>query len=141
VTAKNTTRPGDASDVVPHSVRVAFALFVGVVVLSLLNAVLQLVAHLGGTKPLYGALIEAALFLGLGSQMWAGKLWARITLLSVAGVFLVIGILSVIGLAGAFGHGLDGLVTFALICIGLKVLMIIAGSMMMYRPDTYGYFK
>lgn len=141
MTAKNTTRADSESGSVPHSVRVSFALFVGVVLLSLLNAVIQLVAHLNGTKPLFGALIEAVLFLGLGSMMRIGRLWARITLLSVAGVFLVIGILSVIGLAAAFGHGLNGLVTFALICVGVKVLVIIAGSLMMYRPDTYGYFK
>lgn len=140
MTAKNTARPDGGSGVVPRSVRLAFLLFVGAVALSLLNALLQLVTHLGGTKPLYGALIEAALFLGLGSQMRVGKLWARVTLLSVAGVFLVIGILSVIGLAGALGKGLGGLELLAVVCVGVKVLVIIAGALMMYRADTYGYF-
>jgi hypothetical protein len=133
-------RTGDDLLPPPSAVSASFALFVGESVLALLNAVIQVSAHFNGPVAVVGAAIEASLLIGLGIQMRAGKLWARVTLMSVAGLFVVIGVLSVIALRGAFGHRMDGLVLFALICVTVKLALIVAGVVMMYRPSTYGYF-
>jgi hypothetical protein len=109
--------------------------------LSLLNAVLQLSTQLSGATVLVGALIEAALFLGLGVPMRAGRLWARMALMSVAWVFIAIGVLAGFALNSAFGHEVDGLVAFALICVAGKLLLIIVGTVLMYRPENRGYFR
>lgn len=121
--------------------RAAFALFVGEVVLSLLNAVLQVSTQLSGTTVVIGALIEAGLFLGLGVPMRAGRLWARMALMSVAWVFIAIGVLAGFALNSSFGQDVNGLVAFALICVAGKLILIIAGTVMMYRPENRGYFR
>lgn len=134
-------RTGDDLLPPPGAVSASFALFVGESVLALLNAVIQVSAHFSGPAALVGAVIEASLLIGLGVRMRAGKLWARVALMSVAGLFVVIGVLSVIALRGAFGHQMDGLVVFALICVAVKLALIVGGVVMMYRPSTYGYFR
>jgi hypothetical protein len=125
----------------PTSVRLAFAVFLGDVVLSLLNAVIQVSVHLSGATVLVGAVIEAVLFIGLGVRMRAGRLWARVTLMSVSFVFVAVGVLAVIGLDSAFGHQVDGLVWFALICVAVKLVLIVAGTVLMYRPGNALYFR
>ncbi|HEV7789137.1 MAG TPA: hypothetical protein VGP05_09010 [Pseudonocardia sp.] len=130
----------DAGPLPPTAVRASFALFVGVVVLSLLNAVIQISFRISGATVLVGALIEAALFLVLGSQMRVGRLWARVTLMSVAWVFVAVSLLALFGLKGEFGRNLDGLVLFTLGYVTAKLAMIVAATVLMYRPSTRGYF-
>jgi len=130
----------DAGSLPPTPVRASFALFLGVVVLSLLNAVIQVAFRLSGATVVAGALIETVLFVLLGTQMRAGRLWARVTLMSVAWVFVAVSLLVVFGLNGAFGGHMDGLVLFTLMYVVAKLLMIIAATMCMYRPSTRGYF-
>lgn len=125
----------------PRSVRLAFFFYLAVVVLSATNALLQLASGLNGALPLVGTIIEAVLFIGLGWQMRAGKQWARGTLLGVSGLFLTIGILAATGLRGALNGDIDALIVAALACVAAKVLMIVAGAVTMYRPDTYQYFR
>jgi hypothetical protein len=125
----------------PTAVRAAFALFIGEVVLSLLNAVIQLSAHIGGAPVLVGSLLEAVLFVGLGSQMRAGKLWARMALMSFGWVFIAVGVLAVLELKHAFGYPVGGLVLFALICVAGKLILIVGGVFLMYRSETRGYFR
>jgi hypothetical protein len=130
----------DVGPLPPASVRASFALFLGVVVLSLLNAVIQVAFRLSGTTVLIGALIETVLFLLLGTQMRAGKLWARVTLASVAWVFVAVSALAVFGLTGEWGGNLRGLVVFTLVAVVAKLTMIIAATALMYRPGVRGYF-
>ncbi|MCU1650958.1 MAG: hypothetical protein QOG57_3865 [Pseudonocardiales bacterium] len=130
----------DAGPLPPTAVRASFALFVGVVVLSLLNAVIQISFRISGATVLVGALIEAVLFLVLGSQMRVGRLWARVTLMSVAWVFVAVSLLALFGLKGEFGRNLDGLVLFTLGYVTAKLAMIVAATVLMYRPSTRGYF-
>ncbi|MDT7609096.1 MAG: hypothetical protein QOC83_3162 [Pseudonocardiales bacterium] len=130
----------DAGPLPPTAVRASFALFVGVVVLSLLNAVIQISFRISGATVLVGALIEAVLFLVLGSQMRVGRLWARVTLMSVAWVFVAVSLLALFGLNGSFGRNLDGLVLFTLGYVTAKLAMIVAATVLMYRPSTRGYF-
>lgn len=132
-----------STDVVPlppAPVRASFALFFGVVVLSLLNAVIQVAFRPSGTPVLVGALIEAGLFVLLGAQMRAGKLWARVTLASVAWVFVVVSVLAVYGLNGEWGGNLRGLVVVTLIFLVAKLSMIISATVLMYRPGVREYF-
>jgi hypothetical protein len=131
----------DAGPLPPTPVRASFALFVGVVVLSLLNAVIQIAFRIGGFTVLVGALIETVLFVFLGSQMRVGKLWARVTLMSVAWVFVAVSLLAVFGLNGSFGRHMDGLVLFTLVYVTAKLAMIVAATVLMYRPSTRGYFR
>jgi hypothetical protein len=130
----------DAGPLPPTAVRASFALFVGVVVLSLLNAVIQISLRISGATVLVGALIEAVLFLVLGSQMRVGRLWARVTLMSVAWVFVAVSLLALFGLNGSFGRNLDGLVLLTLVYVTAKLAMIVAATVLMYRPSTRGYF-
>jgi hypothetical protein len=130
----------DAGPVPPTAVRASFALFVGVVVLSLLNAVIQISLRVSGATVLVGALIETVLFVFLGSQMRTGRLWARVTLMSVAWVFVAVSLLAVFGLNGSFGRHMDGLVLFTLVYVTAKLAMIVAATVLMYRPSTRGYF-
>jgi hypothetical protein len=122
-------------------VRAAFALFIGEVVLSLLNAVIQLSAHISGAPVLVGSLIEAVLFIGLGCQMWAGKLWARVALMSFGWVFIAVGVLAVLALNHALDYPVGGLVLFALICVAGKLILIVGGVFLMYRPQNRDYFR
>ncbi|WP_028926148.1 hypothetical protein [Pseudonocardia acaciae] len=120
--------------------RASFALFLGVVVLSLLNAVIQSAFRLSGTPVLVGALIESVLFLVLGAHMRAGRPWARVTLASVAWVFVVVSLVAVYGLNGEWGGNLRGLVMFTLVAIVAKLAMIVAATLLMYRPSVRAYF-
>lgn len=132
-----------STDVVPlppAPVRASFALFLGVVVLSLLNAVIQVAFRLSGTPVLVGALIETGLFVLLGTQMRAGRLWARMTLASVAWVFVVVSLIGLLGLNGQWGGNLRGLVVYTLVSLVAKLFMIIAATVLMYRPGVRDYF-
>jgi|SRR5882757_1801887 len=130
----------DSGPLPPTPVRASFALFLGVVVLSLLNAVVQVAFRLSGAITVVGAVIEAVLFVLLGTQMRAGRLWARVTLMSVAWVFIAVSLLAMVGLNGAYGNHMDELVLFTLIYVSAKLAMIIAATALMYRPSTRGYF-
>jgi hypothetical protein len=130
----------DVGPLPPTAVRASFALFLGVVVLSLLNAVIQIAFKISGATVLVGALIETVLFLFLGTQMRGGRLWARVTLMSVAWVFVAVSLLAVFGLNESLGRHMDGLVLLTLVYVSAKLAMIIAATVAMYRPSTRGYF-
>lgn len=132
--------PTDVVPLPPAPVRASFALFLGVVVLSLLNAVIQLAFRFSGTPVLVGALIETGLFVLLGTQMRAGRLWARVTLTSVAWVFVAVSLLALFGLNGEWGGNLRGLVVFSLVALLAKLCMISAATVLMYRPGVRDYF-
>lgn len=125
---------------IPRALRVSFAFYLGDVGLAVLVAVVELVFHLSGWAVLIGAAIEAAVLLGFGSQMLAGKQWGRIGLMSFSWVFIAINALAIIGLNGAFGKGVDELALFALVCVAAKLLLIALGLVSMYRPSTRAYF-
>jgi cobalamin biosynthesis protein CobD/CbiB len=131
----------EGSTAPPAAVRAAFALFLADAALSLLNAILQLVYHLGGPVVLVGAVIEAVLFISLGSRMRQGKQWARGALLGLAGLFVALGVLVFLTLHSAFGSQTNGLVGVALVCVGLKAVLIATATAMMYRPDNTAYFN
>jgi hypothetical protein len=124
----------------PAPVRVSFALFLTVVVLSLFNAVIQMTLRLSGATVLVGALIETVLFVSLATQMRTGRLWARVTLMGVAWVFVAVNLIAVVGLNSSLGKHMNGLVLFTLVYLTVNLVMIIAGTVLMYRPSTRGYF-
>jgi hypothetical protein len=131
----------DAGGLPPVAVRASFALLLGVVVLSLLDAVVQVAFRLTGATAGVGAVIEALLFVPLGAQMRAGRLWARMSLLSVAWVSVAVTLLGMFGLGGAFGARLTGLELLTLGYLSGKLVMIIAATVLMYRPSTRDYFR
>jgi hypothetical protein len=131
----------DTGPLPPVAVRASFALFLGVVVLSLFNAVVQVAFRISGATAGLGAVIEAVLFVFLGTQMRAGRLWARVTLMSVVWVFVVISLLAVLWLGGAFGVHLSGLAMLTLCYITAKLAMIVAATVLMYRPSARDYFR
>lgn len=133
--------PVDEGLVPPSAVRAAFALFVAEVAFSLLNVYIQISHQLSGYTALVGPAIEAVVFIVVGSRMRVGKLWARVAVMSLGWLFIAVGVLSVVGLAGAFGHRMDGLVWFAMGCVLVKIVLIISGIVMMYRPENLGYFR
>jgi hypothetical protein len=122
------------------AVRASFALFIGAVMLSLLNAVVQVAFRLAGVGAGVGAVIEAVLFVLLGTQMRAGWLWARVTLLTAAWVFVGVTLLVVFGLGGAFVSHLTGLAVLTIGYVVAKLGMIVTAAALMYRPSTRGYF-
>ena len=124
----------------PASVRASFALLLGVVVLSLLNAVIQLAFRISGTTVLIGALIETGLFLLLGTHMRAGRQWARVALVSVTWVFVIVSLLALYGLGGAFDQRLTGQVAFILVYLTVKLSMIVTASLLMYQRGAREYF-
>lgn len=132
---------GDTTEPVPESVRYAFAVFVAAALLSLANAVYQLSNGLSPGLVLVGAGVEAALYLVLGSQMRIGKLWARMALMAFAWVFLALGLLFALGLLTAPGGPVGGQELLAAIGYFAKVLLIVIGTVLMYRPDSHGYFR
>jgi hypothetical protein len=123
----------------PVAVRAAFALFLVDAVLALVNATVQVTFHVSGFPVLIGAVIEAVLFVLLGVFMRHGRLWARTALMSFAGVFAALGVLTVIGVVTA-REPIGGLELFGLLCVAGKIVLIIAGAVMMYRPGARGYF-
>jgi hypothetical protein len=129
----------DGATAGPAAVRAAFALYVADAALSLLNAVLQLIDHLGGPLVLVGAATESVLFVSLGSRMRQGRQWARGALLGLAGFFIALGVLAFLALHSAFGSQTNGLVGVALVCVGLKVILIATATAMMYRPANTAF--
>ena len=109
-----------AADQPPVAVRAAFSLFLVDAILALVNATVQVTFHVSGF-------------------MRHGRLWARTALMSFAGVFAALGILTVIGVVTA-REPIGGLELFGLLCVAGKIVLIIAGAVMMYRPGTRGYF-
>jgi hypothetical protein len=47
----------------------------------------------------------------------------------------------VFGLNGSFGRQMDELVLFTLVYVTAKLAMIVAATVLMYRPSTRGYFR
>ncbi len=132
---------GDTAGSVPETVRYSFAVFVAAAVLSLLNAVYQLSNGLSGALVLVGAGIEASLFLVLGSQMRIGKLWARMALMAFAWVFVALGVLFVVGLFTGPTGPIGGQELVAAIGYLAKIVLIVIGTVLMYRSESYGYFR
>jgi hypothetical protein len=129
-----------AADQPPVAVRAAFSLFLVDAILALVNAVVQMTFHVSGFPVLIGAVIEAVLFVLLGVFMRHGRLWARTALMSFAGVFAALGFLTVIGVLTA-REPIGGLEMFGLLCVAGKIVLIITGVVMLYRPSTRGYFS
>ena len=125
----------------PFAVRVAFGLFAAEVAFSLLIVYLQISHRLTGYTALVGVAIEVVVFLGIGSQMRAGKLWARVAVMSMGWLLIAVGLLGIVGLVGAFGHQTDSLVWFTIGGVVVKVALIVGGIVMMYRPANLGYFR
>lgn len=123
----------------PGPVRASFALFLGVVMLSALNAVVQVAFAPTGVAAAVGAVIETALFLVLAVPMHAGRLWARFALTSAAWVFIAVSLLALVGLGGTPAH-LHGMVLFTVGYVSTKLVMILAATALMYRPNTRDYF-
>lgn len=109
--------------------------------LSLLNAVVQVAFQFSGSTVVLGAVIETSLFLLLGAQMRAGRLWARVGLMSVAWVSVAVSLVAVFGLNEAFGRRVDVVVLFTLVYVAAKLIMIISATVLMYRPSVRGYFR
>ena len=140
--AGSTTGPaGDAGPTPPGPVRRSFALFTGAALVALVNAVLQVVLGYNGPIVLVGAVAEALVFVLLGSFMRVGRLWARVSLMSVAWIFIAVSLLSLFGLNGAFGRHMDGLVMLTMAYVVLELLLIGFGTVLMYRPGMGGYFR
>jgi hypothetical protein len=131
----------DIGPLPPVAVRASFALFLGVVVLSLLNAVLQVAFRTSAATVGVGAAIEAVLFVLLGAQMRAGRLWARVTLMSVAWVFVAVSLLAMFGLGGALAGHLTGLALLTVGYLAAKLAMIVAATVLMYEPSARDYFR
>jgi hypothetical protein len=124
----------------PVAVRAAFALFLVDAILALVNATVQVTFHVSRPLILVGALLEAVLFVLLGAYMRHGRTWARTALMSFAGVFAALGILIAIGTATT-PDPIRGVVLFGLLCVAGKIVLIVAGAVMMYRPGARGYFS
>ncbi len=125
----------------PALVRTAFALYLTAAGLSLANAALQVVFGLGGDTVLVGAIIEATLFVAFGVHMRAGRLWARLTMLSLSGVFFAFGVLALMVLLGAVGQSRDPLVVLTLLFVSTKMALIGSAAWKMYRPANQTYFR
>lgn len=125
---------------VPAAVRTAFGYYALAAGLSLTNAAFQLAVHLNGIQILVGAVIEAALLLGLGAHMRAGKHWARQTLLGISGAFIGLGVLALIALGAALGQQ-GNLVKLALLLVGAKIVLTGMAVWHMYRPVNQVYFR
>ncbi len=125
----------------PAPVRAAFALYLTAAGLSLVNASLQMAFGFGGNPVLIGAIIEATLFVAFGVHMRAGRLWARLTMLSLSGVFFAFGVLALIVLVGAVGESRDPLAVLTLLFVSTKMALIGSAVWKMYRPANLGYFR
>jgi hypothetical protein len=125
----------------PRAVRLAFLYYLGNVVLAVTAAVVNLVMHLSGPMVLIGPAIEAIVFLGIGSQMVLGKLWARVAVMSFTWMFVAIKALEIYGLNKAFGHNMDQVALFTFSCVGGELVLLILGMVSMYRSSTHDYFS
>ena len=125
---------------IPAGVRTAFRYYALAAGVSLTNAVFQLTVHLNGVQVLVGSIIEAALLVGLGSHMRAGKQWARQALLGIAGAFIGLGVLALIALGAALGQQ-GGLVKLALMFVAAKIALTGLAVWHMYRPVNQAFFR
>jgi hypothetical protein len=119
----------------------AFSLYVLAGVLAVLNAVTQIA--LGQTKliALVGAGVQLALFVVLGSYMRAGRLWARMTLMSLAFVFGAYQVLLLLSLLPLLAENPGGLVRPTLGYVLAELALLVFATVQMYRPPTRGYFR
>ncbi len=132
------------ADAVPAPVHTAFQLFVGAAALAVTNAVLQLTFKISPPLVLVGATIEAALLVGFGLRMRRGNLRARPTMLSLALVFSLYSLAGLVGLSMAMRQGaneLGALDILLLLIWPAKILLLVGGGWLMYRPITQGYFR
>ncbi|GAA5155444.1 hypothetical protein GCM10023321_28830 [Pseudonocardia eucalypti] len=135
--------PADQTGAIPPAqVRASYALLFGVVVFSTLNAVIQVAYQISGVAVPVGAVIEAVLLLLLGKHMRDGKLWARMALLSVAWVFVAVSLLALFALYQLEDlRRLPGVAAFTVVYVVGKLLLIIAATVLMYRPAVRSYFR
>jgi hypothetical protein len=127
---------------VPKAVRVAFAVYLGEVVLAIAAAGIQVHSHVSGPMALIGAAIELLWFVGLGSQMRLGRARARTALMGVSWMFIAINVFGVFELNKAvIDRVANGWLLFALVCVALKVFLIGMGMMAMYRVTNQDYFE
>jgi hypothetical protein len=126
----------------PKAVRVAFALYMGEVVLAIAAAGIQVFSKVTGPLALIGAAIELLWFVGLGSQMRLGKARARTALMGVSWMFIAINVFGLVALNKAvMSRGPNGWLLFAVVCVALKVIMIGLAVVAMYRSTNHDYFE
>lgn len=128
---------------VPAPVHTAFLLYLGAAALAVTNAVLQLTSGISPPLVLVGAAVEAVLFVAFGRQMHNGKLWARLTMLSLALVFTVYSLAGLAGLIMLMRAGSDdlgGLRVLLALLWSAKVVVLVSATWLMYRPANQAYF-
>lgn len=125
----------------PDALRRAFRYYLAVVALSVANAVIQLIFDIAQSNLIIlGPVIEGAAYVGCGLALLAGKLWARVALLTFSGVFLAYNALFAIGLGIRLGEtDADTLATVLLMLVAVKIVLILTGTRLMYRPENVRY--
>lgn len=129
---------------VPAPVHTAFQLIIGAAALAVANAVLQLTFKVGTPVVLLGAAIEAGVLITAGLWMRRGSMRARLTLVSLALVFILYslaGLLGLIMLMRQGPNGLGGLELLLIVIWPIKIVVLVAAVWQMYRPANLRYFS
>jgi hypothetical protein len=130
----------DTSPTVPATVRTAFALFMAAVVVSLANVLARVHFRISPPAGLVNPAVELVLFLGVGLRMRAGRLWARISMFSIALLLILLNLFLGYGLTRAFGSLPTYQVVLLMMLVSGKVALLGAATWMMYRPQNQAYF-
>ena len=125
---------------IPAAVRTSFRLYLAAIVVSVLNAAMQVHLHISPALILVNPVLELALLLGIGLRMRAGKPWARVGMSSIAALIIVLNVVFIIRVTSVFGQYPTLQVVLLLGLSAGKVALLGAATWMMYRPQNQVYF-